>query len=147
MPFFPRDLGRERSDGQQPLRHLTVGGEIVLPVQQVIVDPGDRRHIRIKVSHDGHARGWRTAVALARDMEKTALARLTSHTLPGWVSPRWLELRSWLASSPLGVDAVPGRYLDVPVAPGSADDHPPQRDVVRGRRLVQDVSWVGHHLD
>src|SRR5262245_54012764 len=59
-----------------------------------------------------------------------------------------LETRPALrSSSPFGVDPVPGWHLDVPVAAGSADDHLPHRDVVRGGRLVQVMPGVGRHLD
>ena len=51
LPVLPHDIGRDRRDGQQLQRDVAVDGKIVLAVQQIVVNPGNRRRTRIKFGH------------------------------------------------------------------------------------------------
>jgi hypothetical protein len=42
----------QRNEGEQALRELAVGGEVVLAAEYEVVDPRDARGIRVKVGHN-----------------------------------------------------------------------------------------------
>jgi hypothetical protein len=49
-----RQFRDERDEGEQPVRELTVGREIILAAEDIIIDAGDARSIRIELGHSAN---------------------------------------------------------------------------------------------